>query len=71
MRRIKTNEEKKAEQLTAIVSDLRTDLDLVGEYFGEISTWVQINRLRTIVESAEDEKIGMSADYLSGVGKTN
>jgi diphthamide synthase (EF-2-diphthine--ammonia ligase) len=71
MRRIKTDEEKKAQQLVAIVSDLRTDLDLVGESFGEISSWVQINRLKTIVEAAEEEKIGMTADYLNGIGKTN
>jgi hypothetical protein len=68
-RHLKTDNEKKAEQLTSIVSDLRTDLDLVGEHFGTISSWVQVNRLRTIVEAAEEEKTGLLEEYAKGIGE--
>jgi hypothetical protein len=68
-RHLKTDNEKKAEQLNTMVSDLRTDLDLVGEHFGTISSWVQINRLKTIVEAAEDEKTGLLEEYADGIGR--
>lgn len=68
-RHLKTDNEKKAEQLSTIVSDLRTDLDLVGEHFGTISSWVQVNRLKTIVEAAEEEKTGFLKEYANGIGE--
>ena len=68
-RHLKTDNEKKAEQLNSIVSDLRTDLDLVGYHFGTIGSWVQINRLKTIVEAAEEEKTGLLEEYADGIGE--
>jgi hypothetical protein len=68
-RHLKTDNEKKAEQLNAMVSDLRTDLDLVGQHFGTIGSWIQVNRLRTIVEAAEEEKTGLLEEYADGIGK--
>jgi hypothetical protein len=55
-RRILTEEEKAAKKLSAIVSDVRLDLDLVGTYLARSSPTVVYNRLILIVESAEFEK---------------
>jgi hypothetical protein len=56
MRRIKTDEEKAALKLSAIVSDVRLDLDEVGVYLGRYAPTVSYNRLLLIAESAEFEK---------------
>jgi D-alanyl-D-alanine dipeptidase len=55
-RRIKTNEEKIAEQIANIVSDVRIDLDQVGMYLARIKPNTPYNRLMLIAESAEWEK---------------
>ena len=55
-RRTKTEEEKAAHKLSAIVSDVRLDLDEVGVYLGRYAPTVSYNRLMLIAESAEFEK---------------
>jgi hypothetical protein len=51
-----TPEEKVAQQIENITSDLRLDLDLVGKYLANISPTVSYNRLMIIAEAAEFEK---------------
>ena len=51
-----TEEEKAAKKLSAIVSDVRLDLDSVGVYLAKIAPTVVYNRLMLIAESAEFEK---------------
>jgi len=48
-----TKEEKVAIQLSNVLSDLRLDLDMVGQYLAESSPNVIYNRLITIADSAE------------------
>lgn len=55
-RKIITNEEKVAKQLTNILSDIRVDLDLVGYYLVQLSPNVIYNRLMVIADSAEEAK---------------
>ncbi len=55
-RKIITNEEKVAKQLTNILADLRIDLDLVGYYLVQLSPNVIYNRLIVIADSAEEAK---------------
>lgn len=56
MRRVTTEEERVAMKLTAIVSDLRLDLEQVGRYLARTSPYVSFNRLIEIAESAQYEK---------------
>lgn len=51
-----TDEERVAMKLSAIVSDLRLDLDRVGAYLAQIAPTVSYNRLIVIAEAAEHEK---------------
>ena len=51
-----TQEERVAQQLNNIVSDVRLDLDLVGVYLVRLAPTVSYNRLMLIAESAEFEK---------------
>jgi hypothetical protein len=55
-RKIKTEEEKAAQKLATIVSDVRLDLDQIGVYLGRHAPTVSYNRLLLIAESAEFEK---------------
>jgi hypothetical protein len=48
-----TDEEKVAMRLSALVSDLRLDVEQVGEYLAQIAPTVSYNRLITIAESAQ------------------
>ena len=62
-----TNEEKTAIKIGNILSDLRIDLELVGQYLARSSPTVVYNRLITIADSAQYEKEGKHndrADYL-------
>ena len=54
-RKIKTEEEKAAQQLANIVSDVRLNLDEVGIYLATYEN-VSVRRLVEIVESAEYER---------------
>jgi len=53
-----TDEEKVANKLGNIVSDLRVDLELVGEYLAKSQPYVVYNRLQVIAESAKETKEG-------------
>lgn len=56
IKRITTPEEKVAQRLATIVSDLRLDLDQVGIYLARTAPNVSYNRLIEIAESAQFEK---------------
>lgn len=56
IRRVITPEEKVAQRLSAIVSDLRLDLDQVGVYLARTAPNVAYNRLVEIAEAAQFEK---------------
>lgn len=58
IRRILTNEEKVANKLGNEISDLRVDLELVGEYIAKSQPNVVYNRLQVIAESAKETKEG-------------
>ena len=53
-----TNEEKVAMKLGNAISDLRVDLELVGEYLAKSQPYVVYNRLQVIAESAKETKEG-------------
>ena len=58
IRRILTVEEKVANKLGNEISDLRVDLELVGEYLAKSQPNVVYNRLQVIAESAKETKEG-------------
>lgn len=51
-----TNEEKVAQKISALVSDLRVDLEAVGMYLSYIQPSVGYNRLQVVAESAKYHK---------------
>lgn len=53
-----TEEEKVAQKISAIVSDLRVDLEMVGMYLAQIQPSVGYNRLQVVAESAKYHKEG-------------
>lgn len=58
IRRILTAEEKVANKLGNEISDLRVDLELVGQYIAQSQPYVVYNRLQVIAESAKETKEG-------------
>lgn len=58
IRRILTEEEKAAKNIGDVVSDLRVDLERVGEYIANSQPYVVYNRLQVIAESAKETKEG-------------
>lgn len=52
----KSEEEKVAEKIAQIVSNVNLDLDSVGIYLARIRPSISYNRLMLIAESAEFEK---------------
>ena len=58
IRRMMTAEEKVANKLGNEISDLRVDLELVGEYLAKSQPNVVYNRLQVIAESAKETKEG-------------
>ena len=58
-----TEEEKVANKLGNMVSDLRVDLELVGEYLAKSQPYVVYNRLQVIAESAKETKEGTNYAY--------
>lgn len=59
-KKLVTKEERVAIQLTNVLSDLRLDLDMVGEYLVQLSPTLIYNRLITIADSAEQAKENQS-----------
>lgn len=53
-----TDEEKVANKLGNAISDLRVDLELVGEYLAKSQPYIVYNRLQVIAESAKETKEG-------------
>ena len=53
-----TEEEKVANKMGNIISDLRVDLELVGEYLAKSQPYVVYNRFQVIAESAKETKEG-------------
>jgi hypothetical protein len=53
-----TDEEKVANKIGNMVSDLRVDLELVGQYLAKSQPYVVYNRLQVIAESAKETKEG-------------
>lgn len=51
-----TNEEKVAEKIANLVSDLRLDLEQVGVALASLAPWVAINRIVLMAEIAKEEK---------------
>jgi len=58
IRRKLTDEEKVATKIGNEISDLRVDLELVGQYIAQSQPYVVYNRLQTIAESAKETKEG-------------
>jgi hypothetical protein len=58
-----TEEEKVANKIGNMVSDLRVDLELVGEYLAKSQPYVVYNRLQVIAESAKETKEGTNYAY--------
>jgi hypothetical protein len=56
MRRITTPEQKVAVKLVDLFSDIRLDIERVGEVLGEISPTVILNRILYMAEIAKDTK---------------
>lgn len=56
MNKRKTEEEKVANTISKIISDLRLDLDQIGIYLARNNPSVSYRRLLEIAESAEQEK---------------
>lgn len=53
-----TEEEKVANKLGNMISDLRVDLELVGSYVAQSQPHVVYNRLMVIAESAQETMEG-------------
>lgn len=68
MRKIITDEEKLAMKLSDMVSDLRLDLELTGEYFARATPTVGYNRLMVIAESATYEKERQNGKHHNTIG---
>ena len=58
-----TEEEKVANRIGNMVSDLRVDLELVGEYLAKSQPYVVYNRVQVIAESAKETKEGTNYAY--------
>lgn len=56
MRKIVTQEQKVAVKLVDLFSDLRLDIDRVGEVLGELSPTVALNRILYMAEVAKETK---------------
>jgi hypothetical protein len=55
-KKLVTKEEKVAIQLTNLLSDLRLDLDMIGQHLVQMSPNVIYNRLIILTDSAEEAK---------------
>jgi hypothetical protein len=64
MARRKTDEERTAEKIVDLVSDLRLDLDEVGETIAVIAPNVSYRRLVEITEATQHAKEGKDFDVI-------
>jgi hypothetical protein len=51
-----TNEERVAQKIDSLISDVRLDIDSIGLYFGQMSSITGYFRLENIVEAAREER---------------
>jgi len=51
---MKTEEEKVAEKLISLLSDIRLDLTMIGYYFANIATKGAFLRLEEVIESSKE-----------------
>lgn len=51
-----TDEEKVANKISSLLTDLRLDLELVAIYISDLSPRLVVNRLALIAEIAKEEK---------------
>ena len=56
MRKYRTEEEKVANAIVRLITNLELDIEQIGRYIGRFVSRVAYNRLRNIVESAEYER---------------
>lgn len=56
LRKRLTDEERVALKMSALVSDLRLDIEQVGEYIAQALPYVAYNRLQEIAEAARYHK---------------
>lgn len=64
MRKIRTDEEKVARQISNLISSVSLDLDEIGIALATANPNVSYRRLQIIIESAEQEKESYNvADY--------
>jgi hypothetical protein len=55
-REVVTREEKVAQKIVDMLTDLRLDLDMVGIYFSQLSRLTTFARFETVYESAKEHK---------------
>lgn len=63
-RKQKTEEQKIAEKLANLVTDVRVDLDQVGIYIAREQPNTVFNRLMIVAEAAEWEKVETNDNYI-------
>jgi hypothetical protein len=52
-----TEEEKVAQKMIASVSDLRLDIESIGEYLADVAPYVSYNRIQEIAEAAKFHRV--------------
>lgn len=60
-REIVTREEKVAQKLVDMLTDLRLDLDMIGIYFSQLARRVTYSRFETVYESAKEHREGVGS----------
>jgi hypothetical protein len=61
-----TEEEKVAQKMVASVSDLRLDIESIGQYLGDIAPYVSYNRIQEIAEAAKfhrEDKLNVRTNH--------
>jgi hypothetical protein len=61
-----SQEDKVAEKIIALMSDLRLDLEQVGKSIAYLSPWVTVNRILLMAEIAKEEKEDVRREYYNG-----
>jgi hypothetical protein len=55
-REVVTREEKVAQKLVDMLTDLRLDLDMIGIYFSQLARLTTFARFETVYESAKEHR---------------